>query len=281
MIDYFKYRVFRNNYGIKDKPSHKHCVNLEYSRINNVGDALSPIIVEWMLNKKSITINKTTNKTKHLMAVGSIVGRGRFDSTIWGSGVLKDDVEERLIKQSFYKKYDIRAVRGPITRNALIHAGYKCPEVYGDPAILMPLIYNPSKEKKYPYSVILHHRTSLSLATNENSYEMLVPKGMNVINPATTDYKEFIDAILASEFIISSSLHGIIIAESYGVPAVFLNFGVKDQVIKFDDWFRSTGRSLSYCLSIEDAFTSKTTGISDLEKMQNRLMEVFPYDLWE
>ena len=148
MIDYFKYRVFRNNYGIKDKPSHKHCVNLEYSRINNVGDALSPIIVEWMLNKKSITINKTTNKTKHLMAVGSIVGRGRFDSTIWGSGVLKDDVEERLIKQSFYKKYDIRAVRGPITRNALIHAGYKCPEVYGDPAILMPLIYNPSKEKK-------------------------------------------------------------------------------------------------------------------------------------
>ena len=281
MLDYVKYRVFRNNYGLKDSPSQKHRVNLEYSKINNVGDSLSPVIINWMLKKRGISIDKTVKKTKHLMAVGSIVGRGRFDSTIWGSGILKDDVEPRLIKQAFYKKYDIRAVRGPITRKALMHAGYNCPEIYGDPAILMPLIYSPKVERKYNCSIILHHRTVLSDKTSEEQYAFSVPSNINIIDPSTTDYKSFINSILASDFIISSSLHGIIISESYGIPSIFFNFGVKDQEIKFADWYSSTGRDLAYCSTIEEAFNRNSQKVPDLKKMQLQLIESFPYDLWD
>lgn len=42
---------------------------------------------------------------------------------------------------------DIRSVRGPVTRNILMDLGYDVPSVYGDPAILLPLFYNPIVEK--------------------------------------------------------------------------------------------------------------------------------------
>lgn len=281
MIDYFKYRIFRNSYGLKDKPSEKHRVNLEYSKIDNFGDALSPVIVSWMLAKRNLSLTQPVRKTKHLMAVGSVVSRGRFDATIWGSGVLKDGVEERLSRQAFYKKYDIRAVRGPITRSALVQAGYQCPETYGDPAILMPLLYRPAAEKKYARSLVLHHRTSLAAETNEGSYEMCVPEGLHVINPATKDYQSVIDEIVASESVISTSLHGIIIAESYGIPAVFLNFGVSDQIIKFDDWYQSTGRERPDCSSLREALGAENPPVPDLSSLRQGLLDSFPYDLWE
>ena len=36
----------------------------------------------------------------------------------------------------------------------------------------------------------------------------------------TTDYRLFLNELVRGERVISSSLHGIILAESYGVPAV-------------------------------------------------------------
>ena len=145
----------------------------------------------------------------------------------------------------------------------------------------MPLIYNPNVEKKHTFSLILHHRTKPSNQTNENDYVFSVPDNLNIIDPSTKDYKSFISEILASEFIISSSLHGIIIAESYGVPAVFLNFGVSDQVVKFNDWYKSTGRELNFCKSVNEAIMKKGQTVPNLEEMQQSIMSVFPYDIWE
>ena len=80
---------------------------------------------------------------------------------------------------------------------------------------------------------------------------------------------------------ISSSLHGIILAESYGVPAIFLNWGMDDQQTKFYDWYYSTGRKMSECKSIEDALESSAPILPDVSDLQKNLMDSFPYDLWE
>lgn len=48
--------------------------------------------------------------------------------TIWGTGI-NGKVSEDLHK---FEKLDVRAVRGPLTRNYLISKGINCPEVYGD-----------------------------------------------------------------------------------------------------------------------------------------------------
>ena len=47
------YRLCRNQYSLDGRKIKRHRVSLEYwSRENNIGDALAPIILDWMLEKK-------------------------------------------------------------------------------------------------------------------------------------------------------------------------------------------------------------------------------------
>lgn len=63
-----------------------------------------------------------------------------------------------------------------------------------------------------------------------------------MLSPLTEDWKAFIDRICTSDLVISASLHGIIIAETYGVPAVFLNDAESEDLFKYEDYYASTGR---------------------------------------
>ena len=85
----------------------------------NVGDALAPVIYRWMLAKKNISPEQRVLGIKHLMTIGSIIVMGErpFDATIWGSGLLNEKTIHTLTIQRLFRKLDIRAVRGPITRN--------------------------------------------------------------------------------------------------------------------------------------------------------------------
>ena len=252
------------------EPIHTKGVYLEWwDGGDNLGDSLSQVVYSWMLERKHIS-PEAQSKNAHLMTIGSLIGSNYFDATVWGSGIMCARDIVSLSRLAKYVKYDIRAVRGPITREFLIEAGYKCPEVYGDPAVLMPLIYHPTNiEKKYKTSVILHHLSSQE-----------IPSDFHPINIKTTDYKSFISEVLSSELIISSSLHGIILAESYGIPCLFFNMDVLDQSIKYLDWYYSTGRYNVKMITDLNEITDPMS-LPDLHNMQNTLIDVFPYDLWE
>lgn len=252
----------------------KNEVNVEHwDEVLNVGDCLSAPIIEWMLGKKNIDIHTQVGSTRHLLAVGSLIGMGEFDATIWGSGVHCKASCELINNQSSYRKYDIRAVRGPITGAVLREAGYECPKVYGDPAILMPLIYEPKQEKKYSVSIIRHWTSVEKEQCSQYHY----------IDVRTSDYKAFIDEIAASEMVVSSSLHGIILSEAYGVPAIFVNEGMDNELMKYEDWYKSTNRNnMLICGSFEEAISSDVhMDIPNLDVMRQQLMDSFPYDLWK
>lgn len=270
----FKRYIYRNKQSISNNIINKKQINLEWWDFKeNLGDYLAVVIYKWILEKFSLEEHKKTFKTIHLMTVGSIIGMKAFDSTIWGSGIHCLNSAKSIVSSRLYVKYDIRAVRGPITRFLLMSAGYSCPENYGDPGSLMPLIYKPKDtSKNYKISVIYH----LSQA-NEKKRE-----GLNYINIQTKDYKKFINEIVKSELIISSSLHGIILAESYGVPAIFLNEKMDNEIIKFFDWYYSTGRyNVKIAKSMDEALNMKPMELPNLDNMRNRLIESFPKDLWE
>ena len=284
--------VYRNEYGLKNLPSKKNRVNLEAYPIKNVGDTIGPIVAGWLLDKKGIDPDKETAGTKHLLSVGSVITFGRFDAVVWGSGIRDNDAEKKLKmkKRVYRRKLDVRAVRGPLTRKALQNSGYSCPEVYGDPAILMPLIYTPENaEKKYDISVILHHETAKNVKTDEKKQKFVLEindetvrkNDLHFIDPKTEDHKSFIDEIAASRLVISSSLHGIIFAEAYGVPAVFLNTGVEEQNVKFNDWYLSTGREMIYCKTLEEALAAEAPALPELDGLREKLIENFPYDMWD
>lgn len=233
----------------------------------NLGDYLSVPLFEYMLARKNINPHKKLSSTKHLYMVGSILFFGYQHATVWGSGCLmKPHV---IVKLSNSIKLDIRAVRGPETRKVLLEQGYDCPEIYGDPAILMPLVYQPKiPSQKQPYSVILHKSAPKSVA--------------NQIDIVTKDYKKFIDKIVSSERIVSTSLHGIILAESYGIPAVLLSDDREDfSLFKYNDYYYSTGRKqYPVAKTIEEALDIEPARLPDLESMREKLLDVFPYDLW-
>lgn len=256
-----------------DRPALKNRINLHWCSekredgIENVGDYLAVPIYKYMLDYYNLDKEKYVEKNKHLYTVGSILFFGKQNATIWGSGLLSNPITLRKLSKKI--DLDIRAVRGPETRKELLKQGYKCPEIYGDPGILMPKIYMPSVSKnKRDYSVILHKSSKVKV---KNRIEIL-----------TKDYKKFIDEIVNSKKIISSSLHGIILAEAYGIPAILLSDNRNDfNYFKYNDYYFSTGRyTYPVATSIEEAIKMQPAELPDLSDLQKNIFESFPKDLW-
>ena len=268
--------INRNKYSIGNIRSVPKRVNLEWWQSRpNVGDEISPVIVDWMLEKKNLTREQEIRSTKHLMAVGSIIGMSKFDATIWGSGIHVESSIKRLKRFRPLIKYDIRALRGPVTKQILEGLGYNCKNaVYGDPAVLMPLIYPGCKDRNRKGTLVIDHYYN-------DSSSGFPDKDIKVISAGVEDWKGFIDEILMSEKVISSSLHGIILAEAYGVPAVFVSKGMDQQMMKYKDWYQSTGRDdYPIAASVEEALSMKACALPDIKEMQHHLIDAFPYDLW-
>lgn len=280
LLDKFKkyllnFDFFRNSQTINGRKILRHGVNIEYSNFPadappNLGDKLTPVVFEYIREKYNLS-NIKLKKTVHLNMIGSIIAFKNYDAIIWGSGLLNDSIIKRNYKYKRIPTYDIRAVRGPLTRERLLSCGYSCPEVFGDPAILLPLIYIPkSVEKKYKISIIKHYKD-----------QSVIPDGFHEISIVTDDYKFVVDEINASELVVSSSLHGLIIAESYGIPTIWYN-PEKKREFKFRDWY----------LSIGVANPAMTTDLLNLGLNQNTdlksriflltepLEKSFPFELW-
>ena len=167
------------NFAKKDR------VNLDYwLESDNLGDTLTPVIVNHLLAKRNIDPNKKVHGIKHLFAVGSVITAGIQDGTVWGSGILNARLGYRL----YGRNLDIRSVRGPFTRTYLADYGFEAPAVYGDPAIFMPEIYTPSEniEKKYKYGVIMHKDQVIPVEHRDD---------LIVIDICTADYKDFIQKL--------------------------------------------------------------------------------------
>ena len=241
----------------------------------NLGDSLGEVIIRFLLDKKSIDINKPVSKTKHLYCVGTNIHGAYQSATIWGSGIYPpSNKKEAFLQKHCGRKLDIRAVRGPLTRDQVLKYGHKCPEVYGDPAILMPMIYNPVVPK-------LRNRLVIPQFFNEVEFREAHPNE-HMISMNTNDYESVIREILASEIVYTSSLHGIILAEAYGVPAVFFRGLTKDRDFKFLDYYYSTGRnSIELSESFEEALGTAVPALPNLSKQKADLLRSFPYDLWE
>lgn len=272
----FKQLICRNRYCRHGKKAKEKQVNLEYfdSEVN-LGDALSPVIYKWMLDRKSIDFQQKINQTKHLMAIGSILGgNGFFDATVWGSGIKSFDQVSALGKRKYFQKLDIRAVRGPLTREALLGCGYQCPHLFGDPAVLMPKIYHPHSQKGEKTALVSHFLSFDAIPEKKSD-------SIKKIDIKTTDYAKFIDELAECDKVISSSLHGIILAESYGIPAVFLGKGREGELLKYYDWYFSTKRTnIKIAHSIDEALEIEPLPLPELDEMRSNLISSFPYDLW-
>ena len=275
MISIVKSMIFRNKKDLNGTPVQNGVVLERWKRLENAGDYISSVIFDWMLDRENLEAEK--GKNVHLFAVGSILGFSKADGVIWGSGILDAYNIRNIMRRKYYIKYDVRALRGPITKSLMMAAGYKCRNaVLGDPGILLPLIYQKEKcEKKYKYCIINH------LYNAENNIDD--SDDTLTISAGTNDYKWVIDRICEAEIVISSSLHGIILAEAYGVPAVWLLENMEDRAMKYYDYYYSTGRfNIPVARNVQEAKQIEPVSLPlNLEAMQRGLIAAFPYDLWK
>lgn len=196
----------------------------------NLGDIVNPYIVE----KISGVPPRHGTKGVGICAIGSIIKFAKTGTPVWGSGSPHEDDE-------LAPDADYRSVRGPYTRDLVIRNGGTCPEVYGDAAWLLPILYRPTIAKTARTGLILHY-------THEAA-PLIVGDDIRRIGIRRLGYDEieaFLDEVLSCERIVSSSLHGVIIAQAYGIPAALATVSdsrqqVHGDGIKFRDYFASIG----------------------------------------
>lgn len=202
-----------------------------WRRSPNFGDAIAPEIVSWISGKNVTRAEEGCSDV--LLSVGSILHlTDKFENTVvWGTGI--DPHYAKPQKNN----YTLLALRGPLTRDLL-----KCDtKVLGDPGILLPRVY----EKEHrpvdgKIGIVLHHRTFLKRKRDtilfnpfRTSYAVIDPR---------RHWKEVVDDIASCEFVFCQSLHGAIVAQSYGIPwAWWKGFHGRVAWFKWHDWFASLG----------------------------------------
>lgn len=230
--------------------SKKFVVKLLGLEKENYGDLLSKYLVEKITKNRTFHYKPTSGlKFKNFFVIGSILNYCDNLSIVWGSGIID--------KSHSVEKADFRAVRGPLTRKRLLELGHECPEIYGDPALLLPNYYFPKIQKKYKIGIIPHF------------YDYGIAKllfdeipGVKIVNLLTNSIENTTDEILSCNLIISSSLHGIIVPHAYGIPAIWVKFSnnLSGDDVKFEDYLLSVdlkpynGMMLSNSVKIEDIF---------------------------
>jgi pyruvyltransferase len=242
----------------------------EHKNFINFGDYISLELVERIVQKPVRTLLTNYRKQKKLLAIGSIFSFAADNDVVWGAGI-----NGRLLKLKHYRfaKLDIRAVRGPLTRQFLYeNFSIESPEIYGDPALLFPYFFPEFKRKDnptYDYIVIPHY-SELSLFPNTKDPHVVYP---------TEPWNVVIEKILDSRFVIASSLHGIVIAEAYGIPARMLRVTKNEGLFKYRDYYLGTNRPyFQYATSVQEALKmgGEAPGECDLKK----LYEAFPFEFW-
>jgi pyruvyltransferase len=201
----------------------------------NFGDELGPILVHrvsgWQVEYAPIP-------DCDLVSVGSILHtacktvakQGTRDGVlVWGSGLIGADgtrVPEGI---------RFCAVRGPGTIEEL---GLGTPLPTGDPGILASR-YFKARPKKHKWGLVPHYSRR-----NQKPLKDAVRQNKSLFIDPTGPVDEVIGLISSCEGIVSSSLHGLIIADSFGIPCIWVNNRADDPAhsFKFLDYCAGVGR---------------------------------------
>lgn len=198
----------------------------------NFGDAISKPIVEWVSGQPVNVVARAAGRK--MVAVGSVLQSVVDGDAVWGAGVHPSSFD-KFWQAETSLSLKVMAVRGPLTRDALLSRGIPCPPIYGDPAILLPRLHAPAIEKKYRIGIIPHMRDQARVNRNK------LPSDVTVLDVGDV-WQTVVNGILSCERIISSSLHGVIIPEAYGIPATWWRPTYKEGFVKYLDYYASTGR---------------------------------------
>lgn len=211
----------------------------------NFGDGLSAVMVSSLAGMPVVRAN-FDEASERVVAVGTI-GHGQKNGILhfWGTGV--DAMRNPVAGDAPYSKppnteFNVYATRGPRSAATFRSAGIEAPDIFGDPVWLLPRIWPlDDVEKTHDLGVILHiselteQRPGVSYRPDYIRYDIPEEwagriKIINTYSDATPEaMRAKVAEILSCRRIVSTSLHGLVICETYGIPcAWFATYGVGD-----------------------------------------------------
>ncbi|HTL41899.1 MAG TPA: polysaccharide pyruvyl transferase family protein [Pseudolysinimonas sp.] len=231
------------------------------SRLGNFGDLLGPLIVRRMV--KHLRLGRARSSKDRLLAVGSIMRLAQPGDTIWGAGI-----NGKSLGDGIYPQLDIRAVRGPVSAEVLRATNPTVPGVYGDPALLIPHLWSDAELG------IERGSGGVVVMPNYNDLSTFPPDAVSPLgNP-----RERIRMLGSATRVVASSLHALVIAEAYGVPAVLVTSGAEHD-FKYRDYYEGTGRTMPVPVDIADAGDAEPAPPITSWSAE-ALLDAFPRDLW-
>lgn len=197
-----------------------------------LGDALRFVAYAVVGSRKTSDLLSYELNKKILISVGSIIEEATENTVVWGAGV--------SARNSFIsRKADIRAVRGYRTIERMRNLGINADNAsIGDPAILLPDLYNPAVGEKKKLGIIPHNCDFEEINTRLS--DLTASGDVVVISLRNNDVESVIRQIVSCDTIVSTSLHGIIVAHAYSIPALWIeNCPLIGDGSKFFDYFSS------------------------------------------
>lgn len=202
---------------------------------------------------------------------------------VYGTGFIRKESDTEYLS----RKLDVRAVRGYYTLNRL--KGMKhckiCKNIaIGDPGLLVSKIFDTTNaEKKYDLGIILHY------IDKDSPFLKNIQVSNSVVLDINENPKELILKMAECKNIISSAMHGLIAADSLGIPNMRLV--VSDKIIggdyKFNDYYSAFGIKEHKRIDLnKQSFTDADLPSikenykiekSQVEKIQQDLIKAFPY----
>jgi len=249
--------------------------------IPNFGDRLMPLIIKHFFPRLEIMSVSLDNA--ELLGVGSLLtffNGWRFkhllydgknnNRIVWGSGMLNPDENIKIPSSQ------IMSVRGKLSQELM---GLDSEITLGDPGLLLSSVI-PKETTKWRILIIPHfqdyNNKKLEKFKRDNRFEII-----DVRNKP----EDIIKKISSATLVLSSSLHGLIISDSYNVPNMLYNISGKTQFFKYDDYYSATNRQKivvddSFNLldeSILYNFTKCYHPIENLEQIKENIVRSFPF----
>ena len=197
----------------------------------NFGDILTPFMIDQELG---VPPEWRSPGPGVIQGSGSTIRLAK-GGKVWGSGIMhyKDNID---------RSNKLLAVRGPVTQERCRALGIEPPEIVGDPGLLLPMFYDKPVRKEFSIGIVPHYvnyNTAIQMFRCFNK--------IRVINPIRGDIRHVVDEMRGCESIISSSLHGLIVAHAYHIPYAWVKFKepLDTDGSKFHDFFESVGEDFS------------------------------------
>jgi len=227
-----KSNLIRRIFQYGPRRNREHCLFWFRGQGNrNFGDLVGPYLHEKLLGRPP-TFGRpdAAEERTCYMTAGSIMRFCDRNAVVWGTGIMHRG-------DSFAQPKHILAVRGPLTRARVLELGFACPEVYGDPALLLPRIYRPDVQRRHALGIVPHYYDFRDVRRRYKRCE-----GVHVIN-VLQPVEAVVRDVMACKRTIASSLHGVIVSHAYGVPTAWVRFSdrIPGDGVKYLDYFESVG----------------------------------------